>query len=156
MCRCDYYLVAKGGTALVLIENTDLATSIKVSGDKLSEKLKQDLRNIPEDYMADANDEIRREIVFNAICAEHREKALATLFILEYMRQHGTDSNLCSILEYKSVSYVLLLSNKLKMQHAEIILKIRNSLEKSLIEAKNFHCTQEQQFCKEMVRKKIV
>lgn len=146
--RCDYYLVAKGGDVLVLIEKTDLVGSIEKLRDEFSQILKQTLEfNLPEDYMEADGNTVYREFIQNGLCQEQREKALATLYILEYMRQCKFDTDLRSILKYKRVLYVLLLPHEIDGENAEIISKIGNALEHSLIIKKDFHPIEEKGFC---------
>ena len=148
LSRCDYYLVANDSSTLVLIEKTDLALSIMTLEDELSQKLKQAFKNDSEDYLRDESDEICQELVFKSICTEHREKALATLYILEYMCHRDDGPDLRNIRNCKRAAYVLLYSSKLKRGQKGIISKIKNALQHSLIKEGDFHCMEEKDFCK--------
>lgn len=154
--RCDYYLVAKGGEVLVLIEKTDLAKSIEALRDEYSQKLQRAFQGMPEGYMEAVNKTVYRELVYNKICEEHREKALATLYILEHMRQDDAKLNLRGVLKYKSVLYVLLVTDAPDKEYAEIIPMIGNAVKQSLIKEPDFHFIEEKDFCKYMVDNKIV
>lgn len=156
MPRCDYYLVAKDGDVLVLIEKTDLASSIEEPKDKSTRRLLQIFKfNIRASFMDTANNPVYRELIYNKICAEHREKALATLYISEHLRQCEFNPNLRCILKYKRVLYVLLFPRKLKRQHVKILPRIRKVLQSSLIKEKDFHFTEEKNFCRYMSENKL-
>ena len=154
--RCDYYMLAKDGDVLVLIEKTDLASSIEEPKDKSTKRLLQIFKfNIRESFMDTANNPVYRELIYNKICAEHREKALATLYISEHLRQCKFNPDLRCILKYKRVLYVLLFSKKLKRQHVKILPRIGEVLQSSLIKEKDFHFTEQANFCRYMREKKI-
>lgn len=157
LCRCDYYLVAKEGKVLVLIEKTDLVKSIEKVQNEFDQGLKQVLRKTVELGMIEVltgteSHKAFWNLVFNKIYEEHREKALATLYILEYMREHKVDSNLRSILDYDRVEYVLLLPNEIEDQFIKdrIISKIGDALQHSFISKRDFNDIGEKGFCQLM------
>lgn len=158
--RCDYYLVAQEGEVLALIEETNLSRSIEKAQENYADNLKQILKKASNFKVSRAYKETEGykffwELAFNEIYVEHCEKALATLYILEYMRQCGTDSNLRCILDYKRVAYVLLFPKKIKgaLVQREVIANIRNSLLKASIIKKNFLATTKRNFCQDMHKK---
>lgn len=160
LCRCDYYLVAKEGKILVLIEKTDLAKSLEGVQKEFDKGLEQVLRKTLRLSMIEVLTETENhkafwKLIFNKIYEEHREKALATLYILEYMREHEVDSNLRSILDYDRVEYVLILPTEIKDQFLKdyIIPKIGDALKHSFINKRDFNDIGEKGFC-QLMRKR--
>ena len=158
--RCDYYLTAQEGEILVLIEETNLRCSIEEAQEDFKQNLKQILKRKSEFRVTKAYKETEGYkffwgLAFDEIYVEHREKALATLYILEYMRQCEIDSNLRCILGYKKVVYVLLFPKEIKdaFVQKEVIVNIRNSLLKASIIKKNFLATTKKDFCEDMHEK---
>ena len=155
--RCDYYLLAKEGKVLVLIEKTDLASSIKEVQKKFDQNLKQILKkttsiDVSKVLEQTAGHKAFWNLVFDKIYEEHRGKALATLYILEYMRQHKVDPNLRSILDYDRVEYVLILPTEIKNRFLKdyITSKIGDALRHSFINNRDFNDVGEKGFCQLM------
>lgn len=146
----------------MLIEETDLPSSIAEAQENFNHNLKQILQEKSEFQVTKAYKENKGYkffwgLAFDEIYIEHREKALATLYILEYMRQCKIDSNLRGILGHKRVAYVLISPKKEKdaFIQKEVIVNIRNSLLKASIIKKNFLATTKRDFCQDM-REKIL